>query len=226
LKKYLLLRNNKRTGPLTYGELLLMDLKPLDLVWVEGESTSWSHPGALSEFSEIPGLAVLNDCVPSRKRPQLSQVCLPAHRLPPSEFDAPPTLALHMAPNQGMKNRSIALQLSLFPSSVTCHAPGGDTAWKSALQLEREAFHHQHFAGVNRTDKVDSICHQLQDGQQWLSDKKIRRGSSRPVICEFRRTPGLAPQFSRYARPTGKDVVIQFLQEDEIIRPGNFGHKG
>lgn len=203
-----------------------MDLKPLDLVWVEGESTSWSHPGQLSDFSEVPGLAVVNDKAPVRMRPLLSQVCLPAHRLPASEFDAPPTLALHMNPNQGMKNRSIALQLSLFPSPVTCHKPGGDSAWKSALNLEREVFHSKLFAERNMNDKAGTICQQISDVQKSTRGKKRIRSNVRPVLCEFRRTPGLAPEFSRYQRPAGKDVVIQFLQEEDIIRPRNAGQKG
>jgi len=44
MKRYLLLRNNRETGPYSLEQLTAAGLQPLDLVWVEGESTSWSHP--------------------------------------------------------------------------------------------------------------------------------------------------------------------------------------
>ena len=47
---YILLRNNKETGPYSLNELQNHGLKPDDLVWVEGQSVAWLHPG------EIPDL--------------------------------------------------------------------------------------------------------------------------------------------------------------------------
>ena len=41
-KVYLLLRNNKETGPFTIQELLLQKLSPTDMIWVEGKSTAWT----------------------------------------------------------------------------------------------------------------------------------------------------------------------------------------
>ena len=49
-KVYLLLRSNKQTGPYSLEELLQLNLKPFDLVWVEGRSAAWQYP------SEIPSL--------------------------------------------------------------------------------------------------------------------------------------------------------------------------
>lgn len=46
-KVYLLLRNNQQTGPHTLEELLNLDLKPFDLVWVEGKSYGWSYPSEI-----------------------------------------------------------------------------------------------------------------------------------------------------------------------------------
>src|SRR5439155_8615217 len=47
---YLLLRNNQQSGPYSLEELLQLQLKPFDLVWVEGRSAAWQYPG------EIPAL--------------------------------------------------------------------------------------------------------------------------------------------------------------------------
>lgn len=48
---YLLLRNNEQTGPFTIGELLQQQLKPSDMIWIEGKSTAWTY---LSELELIP----------------------------------------------------------------------------------------------------------------------------------------------------------------------------
>jgi hypothetical protein len=50
-KVYLLLRNNRETGPFTIDELRQQNLGPADLVWVEGKSQAWSHPTELTELS-------------------------------------------------------------------------------------------------------------------------------------------------------------------------------
>jgi hypothetical protein len=48
---YLILRNNQQTGPFTIGELLQQQLKPSDMIWIEGKSTAWTY---LSELELIP----------------------------------------------------------------------------------------------------------------------------------------------------------------------------
>ena len=48
---YLLLRNNIQSGPFTIGELLQQQLKPDDMIWIEGKSTAWTY---LTELELIP----------------------------------------------------------------------------------------------------------------------------------------------------------------------------
>lgn len=196
-----------------------MDLKPLDLVWVDGESTCWAHPGELSAFSDIPGLAIISDAKPEKKRPLLSQVSLPSHRLPPSEFDPAPTLALHARNSDQYQDKSIALQLSLFPSAVYCHVPGGDKQWKAALQMEKETFSQ---AGHPWSKIKSDRDHQHSKDKSPRADVSMRRSRSahKPVICEFRRTTGLIPQLSKYLTPAGRNMVIRFVQDEELDRPG------
>jgi hypothetical protein len=50
MASYLLLRNNKESGPYTLEALVQLGLKPYDLVWVEGKSAAWRYP------SEVDGL--------------------------------------------------------------------------------------------------------------------------------------------------------------------------
>jgi len=47
---YLLLRNNKQSGPYSIEELKTMGLKAYDLVWLEGKSAAWRYPSELEEL--------------------------------------------------------------------------------------------------------------------------------------------------------------------------------
>jgi hypothetical protein len=47
---YLLLRNNNEYGPYTIGELMQQQLRPSDLVWVEGQSQAWCYPYEIPEL--------------------------------------------------------------------------------------------------------------------------------------------------------------------------------
>jgi len=47
---YLLLRNNQLQGPYTINELKKKQLKPTDLVWIEGKSQAWSYPSEIEEL--------------------------------------------------------------------------------------------------------------------------------------------------------------------------------
>lgn len=53
---YRLLRNNKEEGPFSADELIRKNLKPYDLIWVEGRSAAWLYPGELSEFKKLASL--------------------------------------------------------------------------------------------------------------------------------------------------------------------------
>ncbi|MBN8788209.1 MAG: DUF4339 domain-containing protein [Terrimonas sp.] len=50
MKAYLLLRNNKQTGPYSLEELQQMGLKPFDLVWIERKSSAWRYPAEIKEL--------------------------------------------------------------------------------------------------------------------------------------------------------------------------------
>ena len=70
-KVYLLLRNNQQTGPHTLEELLNLDLKPFDLVWVEGKSYGWSYP------SEIETLKPFVTLTNNKAQPEASPTTAP-----------------------------------------------------------------------------------------------------------------------------------------------------
>lgn len=53
MKKFLLLRNNKQSGPYSTEELQQMGLKPYDLIWVEGKSAAWRYPGEVDDLKSF-----------------------------------------------------------------------------------------------------------------------------------------------------------------------------
>ena len=48
---YLLLRDNKQSGPYTVDDLKAKGLKAYDLVWVDGRSAAWRYPSEIDELS-------------------------------------------------------------------------------------------------------------------------------------------------------------------------------
>jgi hypothetical protein len=47
---YRILRDNKEKGPFSMEELLALQLKPYDLIWVEGKSAGWRYPSEIDSL--------------------------------------------------------------------------------------------------------------------------------------------------------------------------------
>src|SRR5918998_1422410 len=50
MNTYLLLRDNKQSGPYSVEELAAHGLKAYDLVWLEGKSAAWRYPSEIDEL--------------------------------------------------------------------------------------------------------------------------------------------------------------------------------
>jgi len=53
MNSYILLRDNKETGPHSITDLQQIGLKPNDLIWVECQSVSWRNPGEIGELKKM-----------------------------------------------------------------------------------------------------------------------------------------------------------------------------
>src|SRR5215471_17317899 len=53
MSNYLLLRNNKESGPHSLDELIELGLKPYDLIWIQGKSAAWRYPSEVEELKSI-----------------------------------------------------------------------------------------------------------------------------------------------------------------------------
>jgi hypothetical protein len=53
MSTYLLLRNNKESGPFSFEEVKDMSLRTFDLLWVVGKSAAWRYPGEIPELKSF-----------------------------------------------------------------------------------------------------------------------------------------------------------------------------
>ena len=65
---YLLLRNNRQTGPFNLEELVQQGLSFFDLIWIEGKSSAWSYPVEIEVLKPY-----LSDVIPKNEVPPASQ---------------------------------------------------------------------------------------------------------------------------------------------------------
>lgn len=66
-KIYVLLRNDRQTGPYSLEEIIQFDLKPYDLIWIEGKSAGWYYP------QEIAALHPYLNFLPQKQKPAAPQ---------------------------------------------------------------------------------------------------------------------------------------------------------
>ncbi len=70
MKRYILLRDNRESGPYLLWELKSLGLTSTDLIWVEGESTSW---GYASDMNELKAIAERGITTPLHSTPTTAQ---------------------------------------------------------------------------------------------------------------------------------------------------------
>jgi hypothetical protein len=61
-KVYLLLRNNRQSGPYTIDQLWQQQLRPTDMVWIEGQSTAWCYVSELELKPSISPSGIPDTC--------------------------------------------------------------------------------------------------------------------------------------------------------------------
>ena len=120
MKKYLLLRDNRQSGPHTIEQLGSIGLLQMDLVWIEDQSTCWQHPDAIEE---LKNLVAQVDALPSQK----------------SSVGKNETVFISLPSNFSQKNRrSIVSEYSSLPVNET--GPVLETHHTSSVQELKENY--------------------------------------------------------------------------------------
>ena len=86
-KIYVLLRNDQQTGPYSLQELIQFDLKPYDLIWIEGKSAGWYYPQEIGALHPYLGFL-----------PQKQKLVVKATAAAPPVFVAPPPVQVKQEP--------------------------------------------------------------------------------------------------------------------------------
>jgi hypothetical protein len=93
MKEYLLLRNNKQSGPYSAEDLRSMGLRALDLVWIEKKSSCWRYPSEIRELAPFVPPAEETIVTPSlqdRKVINIAEKFIAGKTISPSKTDAIP----------------------------------------------------------------------------------------------------------------------------------------
>jgi len=78
MTKYLLLRDNKESGPYSFDDLKQKGLKAYDLVWVEGKSAAWRYPSEVEELRSFAPVVEEQPFDRFYKKPSQAPVSAPA----------------------------------------------------------------------------------------------------------------------------------------------------
>ena len=88
MKEYLLLRNNKQSGPYSAEDLRSMGLRAFDLVWVEKKSSCWRYPSEIRELAPFAPPAEETGTMPSQQDGKVINIA--EKTISPSKTNTPP----------------------------------------------------------------------------------------------------------------------------------------
>jgi hypothetical protein len=172
---YLLLRNNKQSGPHSLEELLQLSLKQHDLIWVEGRSAGWRNPTEIDTLK--PYLSGHKTEETTRPLPTAS-----ATRNTPSERSV----------NPGVFNRASHIYVSLPAGVVPRHVEEEAQPTPVSLEAKAEALHQRMKAYAEgrpvEEDPDTRYARSLDDMKQeygaWLvkQQQKKKKGLSKRVL--------------------------------------------
>lgn len=103
-KVYVLLRGEKQTGPYSLEEIIQFDLKPYDLIWIEGKSAGWYYPQEIGDLH--PYLSFLPKKPVSEKATTKNVfVSLPSE--PKKEEPQPASVPVFLTPSPEVTHRPL-----------------------------------------------------------------------------------------------------------------------
>ena len=140
MSTYLLLRNNKETGPHSLEDLRGLSLKAYDLVWVEGKSAAWRYPGEINELKSFAPEVVEQpfdrffkkppetSATPAQETPPVKQADHRAYTPPPAESFRPKAsrsvyINMPAAAKNNVEPRTVTVPPPAFSESLTAPSP-------------------------------------------------------------------------------------------------------
>ena len=133
---YLLLRDNKQSGPYSLEDLKTKGLKAYDLVWVEGRSAAWRYPSEIGELSAFAPAVEEQPFDRFYKKPAAASGPLTASQ---PAVAASPEVTLTSNPFYSEDRRSVEDQSSTTRKrTIYVTMPGGTAAPVTVRETVRE----------------------------------------------------------------------------------------
>jgi hypothetical protein len=182
-KVYLLLRNNKQTGPFSLEEIIALGLKPHDLIWVEGKSFGWSYPSEVEALKPYaPSEVERAEAKLQSKKPE------PEKWIEASQAPGP-ALARKSGSLFQPKKIFVSLPGSAAATSTAHEASPADLIEQKAEELRRRA---QAYRPEQKAMVVDDLATKYakpltsveEDYTSWLFQKKSskRKKNLKPLL--------------------------------------------
>lgn len=127
MSTYLLLRNNKESGPHSLGELINKGLKPYDLVWVEGKSAAWRYPGEIEELKAYAPAVEEQPYDRFFKKPSQSETIKPSPVTINQQYTEP-VKEKEDPYSRYMPSKTVAVTMPASSSRVVVQKPAARTA--------------------------------------------------------------------------------------------------
>jgi hypothetical protein len=159
-KVYLLLRNNQQTGPHSLEELLQLNVKPFDLIWVEGKSYGWSYP------SEIETLKPFVTAASSQK------------------IETPPVQQPSTEPSLPNRNKAVPKKIFVSLPTGSVIAPASSSQAPDAIEQKAEELRKriQSYSPQKITEEEEvktnyarSLTDVEEDYTSWVYRKKTKK---------------------------------------------------
>jgi hypothetical protein len=148
MSSYLLLRDNKESGPLSLDEVKSMSLKSFDLIWVVGKSAAWRYPEEIEELkSFVPATPVQVADFFSKKTSDESQIS----SLPVSESSPGHKSTDERLPNSN--NRSVYFNLPAGKTSELADRISEEQESSGSENLQSD----DHFPGIYREQPSNAV---------------------------------------------------------------------
>ena len=136
MNKYLLLRDNKQTGPYTVEELAAHGLKAYDLVWLEGKSAAWRYPSEIAELKPFAPVVEEQPFDRFYKKPETKTFESPAK----DNTRVQPGSSVYDQPKKTDENEPSKqhVQVSKGPKKIHVSLPGAKSAASGYTSPSRE----------------------------------------------------------------------------------------
>ncbi|MFN2457886.1 MAG: DUF4339 domain-containing protein [Chitinophagaceae bacterium] len=223
-KIYLLLRNNKQTGPHTLEELAQLTLKPSDLIWVEGKSAGWRYP---AEIDELKPHLPITDAVPQQKIKEakhilnepITQLETIIQKNPPGKEKATSDKRIYISLPGTLKVSDIHQSSAINSKGQSEEAPKDNLKVRPAtIGILQENFEAEDGPQLSFDERVEKMRQRALN----FSESKIKKQKNEPDIKYSRSLDDIKAEYSGWLQEQKRGKKLPFTRKHVAIALGSF----